>query len=173
MASRDPILTKIVIQRNQSLSWRGLGYALAVGSLPSLAYAGYAVFTASWPIVGFCFGALLLLAAALYVVMLAAEEREVLTFTERSVIVESGRYGPRMRVKLDRYWARVGFTESPSAALTLTSRSVSVEIAAALSSPERERLARRVAALVGPRAAALDTARARAPQAADTGSSGR
>src|SRR5699024_1664874 len=66
------ILTRIVIRRNQSLSWRGLLRFLAWGSIPTLAFSGYAVYAGWWPIVGFCVGAFLLCAGLLYEVMVSA-----------------------------------------------------------------------------------------------------
>ncbi|MDN5864093.1 MAG: DUF2244 domain-containing protein [Gammaproteobacteria bacterium] len=152
MASDDSTVTRIVVQRNQSITGRGLAFFLAVGSIPSLVFVGFAIFGGWWPIVGFCLGVLLLLAVALYVVLVAANEREVITVMARHIVVESGRTGPRMRVRLERYWARVEPSDNPSAALTLSSRGVAVEIAAALSAPERKLLARRLASLIGPHA---------------------
>lgn len=175
MALNDPILTRIVIQRNQSLSGRGLTGFLVLGGLPSLVFIAFAVFGGWWPIVGFCAGVFVLVAVTLYVVMAAAKEREVVTVTAQDLIVESGRHGPRMRVKLDRYWARVEAHveshESSSTALTLTSRGVAVEIAAALPAAERKQLARRLAALIGPGAQPWDATVSSCNDIASTGCS--
>lgn len=147
----DSILTRIVIRRNQSLDWSGLLRFVAWGSIPSLVFVVFAVYAGWWPIVGFCAGTLVLAAAMLYEVMMSARDREVVTITNRCVVVEAGRHRPQMRIELDRYWTRVKHRDGPPPALALTSGRACVTVAAALSGPERKKLAHRLAALVGPR----------------------
>ncbi len=152
MNPNDPILTRIVIRRNQSLSWRELRRFVLVGSIPSLVFVGFAVYAGWWPIAGFCAGAFMLAVLLLCEVMAGARDREVVTVTARRVLVEAGRYRPQMRVELDRYWARVEQRKGPPRALVLVSRGARVEVGAALSEAEQKTLARRLAALLGPRA---------------------
>jgi len=148
----DPILTRIVIRRNQSLSWRELRRFVMGGSIPSLVFVGFAIYAGWWPIVGFCVGAFILAVLLLCEVMAGGRDREVVSVTARRIVVESGRYRPQMRVELDRYWARVEARKGPPPALALVSRGACVEVGAALSEAQRKTLARRLAALVGPRA---------------------
>lgn len=154
MVSDEPIVTRIVIRRNQSLSRAGFVRALIPGGAPAVAFVVLAAMEGWWPVVGYCAGAFLFLAAALYGVMLGARDREVVTVTTRRVIVECGRNRPRMRVELDRYWTRVERRGGRRPALVLRSHGVALEIAAALADVQREALARRLAELVGP--AAID-----------------
>ena len=48
MISTDPIITRIVIRRNQSLSWQGLGLFLAGGFALTLAIGLLAGIAAGW-----------------------------------------------------------------------------------------------------------------------------
>lgn len=152
MNPNDPILTRIVIRRNQSLSWRELRRFVMAGSIPSLVFVGFAIYAGWWPIVGFCVGAFVLLVLLLCEVMAGARDREVVTVTARHIMVEVGRYRPQMRVELDRYWARVEQRRGPPPALAVVSRGASVEVGAALSEAQRKALAHRLGALLGPRA---------------------
>ncbi len=149
MDSDDPIVTRIVIRRNQSLDRRGLAWVLAVLAVPVGGYVALAAVEGMWPILTFCVGAFLVFAAILYGVMIAGREREVVTVTARHVVVEGGRFRPRMRVELDRYWTRIEQREGARPALALIARGVVVLIATAISEPERKALARRLRTLVG------------------------
>lgn len=145
----DPIVTRIVIQRNRSLDKRGLARVLAILAIPVGGFMALSAFAGWWPILSFSTVVFLALAAVLYGVMTAAREREVVTVTARHVVIESGRFGPRMRVELDRYWTRVEARGGRRPVLALIARDVVVEIAAALSVSERKTLARRLRSLVG------------------------
>ncbi|MGH8226186.1 MAG: DUF2244 domain-containing protein [Gammaproteobacteria bacterium] len=160
MVSDEPIVTRIVIRRNQSLGRAGLIRALVLGGVPAAAFTALAIMEGWWPIVGYCGGAFLVLAAALYGVMLGARDREVVTISARRVIVECGRSHPQMRIEFDRYWTRIERREGRRPALVLRSHGVALEIAAALAEPQREALARRLAELIGPAAANETTAAA-------------
>ncbi len=150
MISDEPIVTRIVIRRNQSLGRAGFIRALALAGAPAAAFAALAGMEGWWPIVGYSAGVFLVLAAVLYEVMLGARDREVLTVTARRVIVECGRNRPQMRVEFDRYWTRVERREGRRPALILRAHGTALEIAVALSGAQREALARRLAELIGP-----------------------
>ncbi|MGH8271529.1 MAG: DUF2244 domain-containing protein [Gammaproteobacteria bacterium] len=152
MVSDEPIVTRIVIRRNQSLGQAGFIRALALGGVPAAAFMALAVLEGWWPIVGYCGGVFLVLAAALYGVMLGARDREVVTVTARHMIVECGRSHPQTRIEFDRYWTRIERREGRRPALVLRSHGVALEIAAALAGAQREALARRLAELIGPAA---------------------
>lgn len=153
MASEEPIVTRIVIRRNQSLGRTGFARTLMLAGAPSAVFVAFAAMEGWWPVTGYCTGVFLFLAAALYVVMAGARTQEVITVSTRHVIVECGRNRPRLRVEFDRYWTRVERREGRRPALVLRSHGVTLEIAAALAGPERRALARRLSELVGPAAA--------------------
>lgn len=156
MASEEPIVTRIVIRRNQSLGRAGLVRALMLAGAPTAVFVAFAAMEGWWPVTGYCAGVFLFLAAALYVVMAGARTQEVITVSTRHVIVECGRNRPRLRVEFDRYWTRIERREGRRPALVLRSHGVTLEIAAALAGAERGTLARRLGELIGP--AAVDGA---------------
>lgn len=152
VSSTDPIITRIVIRRNQSLSWQGLGLFLASGLALNLVFVLMAGLAAGWwPIVGYEVSVFLLLGSIL-ASLTVNRAREIVTVRTRTVTVEYGRRCAEMRVELDRYWARVEKCRMPRPALILRSRGVAVEIARALDEPAREALARRLGELLGPNA---------------------
>ena len=152
MSSPEPIITRIVIQRNQSLSWRGLGMFMALGTVPYLAFALMAGVAGWWPVVGFVGAVFMVLAGTLLGLTLGGV-REVVTIRPSTVVVEYGRTRAESRVEMDRYWARVERRESPRPTLLLRSRGCAAEIGRALGDDERRALERRIRGLVGPGAA--------------------
>ena len=151
MSSPNPIITRIVIQRNQSLSWRGLGVFLAAGLALDLVFVTMAAIAHWWPVIGFVLASFLALAGVLFALTWNTA-REMLTIRAHTVVVEYGRLQAETRVELDRYWARVEHCASPRPALMIRSRAVAVEIGRALGSEDRKTLARRLRGLVGPNA---------------------
>ncbi len=152
MSSPDPIITRIVIRRNQSLSWQGLGLILAGGLALNLAIGLAAGVAAGWwPVAAYEGGAFVLFAVIL-ASLTANRSREVVTVHERAVMVEYGRRRMEMRVEMDRYWARVEECSNPRPALIIRSRGVAVEIARALDEEARIALAARLRELLGPTA---------------------
>lgn len=150
MSATDPIITRIVIRRNQSLSWKGLGMFLAGGLSLNLAFLFLAGLAAGWwPVVGFEASVFMLLAAVL-TALAANRSREVVTVRSRTVTVEFGRRRAEACIEMDRYWTRVESRSVPRPALVLRSRGMAVEIARALGSEAQSELAARLRELVGP-----------------------
>lgn len=145
----DPTITRIVIQRNQSLSWQGLGGFLVANLILYLVFAVGAAVAGWWPVVGFVLGAFLALVGTVLGLTLS-QGREVITVCAHTVVVEYGRHRAESRTEMDRYWARVERIESPRPALLLRSRGGAVEIGRALGDTDRKALARRLRELVGP-----------------------
>jgi uncharacterized membrane protein len=150
--STDPIITRIVIRRNQSLSWQGLGLILAGGLALNLAIGLAAGVAAGWWPVAAYEGGVFVLFAAILACLTANRSREIVTVYEREVVVEYGRRRLEMRVEMDRYWARVEECSNPRPALIIRSRGVAVEIARALDEEARAALAARLRQLLGPTA---------------------
>lgn len=152
MSSTDPIITRIVIRRNQSLSWQGLGLFLAGGLVLNLAIALAAGVAAGWwPVAAFEGGAFVFYAVIL-ACLTANRAREIVTVHEHTVAIEYGRLRRETRVEMDRYWARVEGCRNPRPALIIRSRGVAVEIARALDEKARAALAARLRELIGPAA---------------------
>lgn len=162
MSSPEPIITRIVIQRNQSLSWKGLGAFVALGMVPYLAFALMAGMVGWWPVVGFVSAVFLVLTGTVLGLTLGGV-REVVTVRSRTVVVEYGRNRAESRIEMDRYWARVERRESPRPALVLRSRGCTAEIGRALGDEERKALERRVRGLIGPGAVQPDPEGCRRP----------
>jgi len=148
--STDPIITRIVIRRNQSLSWQGLGLILAGGFVLTLAIGLLAGIEAGWWPVAAYEGGVFTLFALILSGLTANRAKEIVTVRERTVMVEYGRRRAEMRIEMDRYWARVEECRSPRPALIISSRGVAVEIARALDDNSRTALALRLRELLGP-----------------------
>ncbi|MGH8426910.1 MAG: DUF2244 domain-containing protein [Gammaproteobacteria bacterium] len=153
----DPIVTRIVVQRNQSLDFSGFTGFFALSFIPQFAFLLLAALAGWWPVVGFVGAVFLLLAGVLYGVMASALTREVITVTRRRLIVEYGRGRVEFRVELDRYWTRVERRKDEYGRLVLCSRGVALEVGSVLAAPERAALACRLAELVGPSTPAFET----------------
>ena len=152
MISTDPIITRIVIRRNQSLSWQGLGLFLAGGFALTLAIGLLAGIAAGWWPVAAYEGGVFTLFALIMAGLTANRAKGIVTVWGRMVTVEYGRRRVEMRVEMDRYWARVEECRSPRPALIIRSRGVAVEIARALDENARVALAARLRELLGPTA---------------------
>ncbi len=143
----------VIIAPNQSMSWGGL----------LLAYTGIAGVTLS---VGIYFWAhgftlvlpfsgleLLALGAALYVTAWRGGRREVITISDDTICVESGRKKPEQRHHFQRYWARV-VLQRPWVAwhpsrLLIRARGLEIEVGRFLNEQERTGLARILTSAIG------------------------
>ncbi|HYW77037.1 MAG TPA: DUF2244 domain-containing protein [Gammaproteobacteria bacterium] len=150
MISTDPIITRIVIRRNQSLSWQGLGLILAGGFALTLAIGLLVGIAAGWWPIAAYEGGVFTLFALILSGLTANRAKEIVSIRERTVTVEYGRRRAEMRIEMDRYWARVEECSSPRPALIIRSRGVAVEIARALDDDARAALASRLRELLGP-----------------------
>ena len=137
--------TRIIIRPNQSLSRRGAFILFACLAAPTLAVGvvfhalGYVLVL---PFSGFDVAAL---GAALWTVMLRAEQREIVSMDRDKVVVERGRSRPAWRCEFPSAWVRAALEQAsmrnhPSR-LLLRSHGREIEIGSMLTEPERSALA--------------------------------
>ena len=143
-ASQDQGRT-FVIAPNQSMSWKELLWAYCAIAGVSLAIAGYFWVHGLTLVLPFSGLELLALGAALYITAWRGGAREVITITDDSVYVETGRASPEQRHDFQRYWTKVVLQRSwvawhPSK-LLLCSRGREVEVGRFLNEEERRGLA--------------------------------
>ena len=134
-----------VIAPNQSMSWKELLLAYCIISGVSLAIAGYFWVHGLTLVLPFSGLELLALGAALYITAWRGGAREVITITDDSVHVETGRTGPVQRHDFQRYWTRVELRRNWNAwhpsRLLLCSRGREIEVGRFLNEEERRGLA--------------------------------
>ena len=143
-ASQDQGRT-FVIAPNQSMSWKGLLWAYCGIAGISLAIAGYFWVHGLTLVLPFSGLELLALGAALYITAWRGGAREVITITDNSVYVETGRANPEQRHDFQRYWTKV-VLQRPWVAwhpskLLLCSRGREIEVGRFLNEEERRGLA--------------------------------
>ena len=134
-----------VVAPNRSMSWKQLSLAFAVIAGVTLIVGGYfwiRGFTLVLPFAGL---ELLALGAALYITARRGGTQEVITITDASVSVETGRKAPEQRHDLQRYWTKVALRRPwvawyPSK-LLLCSQGREIEIGRFLNEEERKGLA--------------------------------
>ena len=134
-----------VIAPNQSMSWKELLLAYCAISGFSLAIAGYFWVHGLTLVLPFSGLELLALGAALYITAWRGGAREVITITDDSVYVETGRAGPVRRHDFQRYWTKVVLRRPwvawhPSR-LLLCSHGREIEVGRFLNEEERRGLA--------------------------------
>ena len=134
-----------VIAPNQSMSWKELLLAYCAISGVSLAIAGYFWIHGLTLVLPFSGLELLALGAALYITAWRGGAREVITITDDSVYVETGRAGPVRRHDFQRYWTKV-VLQRPWVAwhpsrLLLCSHGREIEVGRFLNEEERRGLA--------------------------------
>ena len=135
-----------VIAPNQSMSWKELTLAYCIIAGVSLAIAGYFWVHGLTLVLPFSGLELLALGAALYITAWRGGAREVITITDDSVYVETGRARPEQRHDLQRYWTRV-VLQRPWVAwhpskLLLCSHGREIEVGRFLNEEERRGLAK-------------------------------
>ena len=144
-ASQDQRRT-FVIAPNQSMSWKGLLLAYCGIAGVTLAVGGYFWLHGFTLVLPFSGLEVLALGAALYITAWRGGAREVITITDDSVCVETGRSRPVRRHDFQRYWTRV-VLQRPWAAwhpskLLLRSHGSEVEVGRFLNEEERRGLAK-------------------------------
>jgi uncharacterized membrane protein len=112
--SEDASRVRVVIEPNQSLTWRESLIFFAAIALLSLAVALAFSLMGYWPILPFAGLELAALAAAIYVVAQRGRVRHLITITAGTVRVEKGRVrgrgpsgGPEYSAEFPRAWVRV------------------------------------------------------------------
>ena len=105
----DPVSAncQLVVRPNCSLSWRGAITFYLCMCLVSLTIAGLFAAAGAWLVLPFAGLELLALGAALYVVALRADSREVIAIRGDTVEVQRGRHAPVERWSFQRCWVQV------------------------------------------------------------------
>jgi uncharacterized membrane protein len=163
----NPVVTRLVIGPNASLSgaqaWGFLGLMALVG----LGIAAMFAARGYWPILPFAGLELVALGAALWVTQRRNRYREVLSFTESAIRIEFGviGHGAYATAELPRAWTKVSVCTGPYATspsrLGLDYCGQRITIGRCLTDEERERLASRIRELLRP---ARVASRAAAPE---------
>lgn len=139
---------RYVIQRNQSLSRRGY-LLLNAGIVGVLLTVGVLFFAAGYMLVlPFSGIEAVAFVVALNVVYKKGQEKEVVSISSKSIVVERGRFRPEFRDSLPRTWAKLALI-SPAhrndpTRLAFTSHGRRLEVGNALTDDEREELAMRL-----------------------------
>lgn len=153
MLTANQSIAKMVVCRNQALTWRQACWFMLVVLGFHLAFMVFAGLRGWWPLLGFVGISYLLLLGGMVAVLNDGRCKEVITVTEDRIVVEFGKRHPESRMELDRYWARVERRQEDGRhLLILHSRGAEIEVGRPLSDPERESLARRLRSMVGPKA---------------------
>lgn len=148
--SEDAGGRRFVIRPNSSLTWRNAKRYLALqGAVVGLA-ALPMVWMGGWLVLPFAGVELLGLTVAFYLVVLRTHRIEVVTVGEERVAVERGLHRPEERGDLPRAWTRV-VLDRPEGVLGvcrlfLRAHGQQLEVGASLTAPEKEHLARALAA---------------------------
>ena len=144
-ASQDQRRT-FVIAPNQSMSWKGLLLVFSGIAGVTLAVGGYFWLRGFTLVLPFSGLEVLALGAALYITAWRGGAREVITITDDSVYLETGRARPVRRHDFQRYWTKVVLRRPwvawhPSK-LLLCSHGREIEVGRFLNEEERRGLAK-------------------------------
>ncbi|MGB0866342.1 MAG: DUF2244 domain-containing protein [Granulosicoccaceae bacterium] len=136
----------VVVQANQSLSWRGnVIFACSLGGVSALFGMVLAV-QGFWLVLPFAGLETLFLLYAFYLVSKRLSRREVITVGTQAIRVEWGRLQAEQSIEMNRYWSRLKFhlPDSPfeTGDLSLTCQGRSVPLGRALGREEKKRLHR-------------------------------
>lgn len=138
-------LQRIILQPNQSISWRGVVCFYASLLLVSGGLAGGLAMLGFWPILPFAGLEMLLLGIVMYLVARRGQQREVISVSPEIILIEKGRFYPEQRWKFFRIWAKVILERCPKqwypSRLLIRSHGRGVEIGRFLNEDERQRLA--------------------------------
>lgn len=139
----------LVVQANQSLSWRGnVVFACVLGGVSAslglvLALQGF------WLVLPFAGLETLVLIYSFYLVSVRLSRREVITVGREAIRVEWGRLQAEHSIEMSRYWSRLRFhlPDSPfeTGDLSLSCQGRSVHLGRALGREEKKRLHRMLA----------------------------
>ena len=166
-AHENPVITRLVIGPNASLSGAQAWGFLGVTALVGLGTAALFASRGYWPILPFAGLELVALGAALWVTQRRNRYREVLSFTESVIHIEFGVMGQGAQAfaELPRAWTRVSVSSGPyptsPTRLGLDHCGQRITIGRCLTDDERERLAMRIRELLRP---AWQAPRAAAPE---------
>jgi len=126
----DGYTGQIIIEPNRSLSWQDNVRFIKWFSLLSLIIALYFMYFGFILVLPFSGLEVVLVSIALYIVYRRYSIRQVIHFTEDSVIIESGRTQVDIRVEYQRHWSKFHVEEQNNSLprLTIQSRGESTEI---------------------------------------------
>jgi uncharacterized membrane protein len=157
--SADASRVQLVIEPNQSLTWRESLIFFAATALLSLAVAVAFAFQGYWPILPFAGLELLALGTAIYLVAHGGRRRQLITITGDTIRIEKGRTrsgeasgGPDRCDEFARPWVRIELSNPrkgwyPSR-LTIGSAGRKVAVGEFLTDEERVELEARLQALL-------------------------
>ena len=141
-----------VITPNRSMSWNELLLAYSAIAAVSLGIAFWFQNLGLTLVLPFSGLELLALGAALYITAWRGGAREVITITDDTIRVESGRNKPQRRHDFQRPWTRVVLRKSAASRrpgrLLLCCRDQEVEVGGFLNEQERAGLAKTLNALI-------------------------
>lgn len=160
--SKDASRVQVVIEPNQSLTWRESLIFFAAIALLSLAVALLFSLQGYWPILPFAGLELVALGVAIYLVSHSGRRRQLVTITADRIRIEKGRLrgkgsggGPECCYEFPRAWARVALVRPkrgwyPSR-LTVGTSGNAVVLGEFLTDEEREGLKARLDDLLAER----------------------
>lgn len=147
--------TVFVIQPNASLTGRQAKAFLLLTFVVMGLCSGLWALSGYWMVLPFSLLEFVALAVALWVSMRLNGYREVIALEGDDLVVEKGLHRPESRFVVKRAWAQVGlekgrYRTSPKR-LLISASGRRCEIGTCLTDEEREALAKRLRAVVGPR----------------------
>jgi len=149
----DAAPLRIEIAPNCSLSVRGALWFFGGTCLVSFTIAGFMALLGFWPIFPFAGLEMALLAWALKVSLDRRRHGQIITVSDRDVLVESHRGSRHEQVVFPRHWARVTLRRPASrlypSRLVIESHGRQCEVGGFLTEEERRGLAQRLSRLIG------------------------
>lgn len=150
--------TRFVLRPDFGGRWRQTVQLYLSLVVTSLTVALFFTVLGFWPVLPWAGFELAALGVALYVSARRGAVREVVRVSGEAVIVERGLHRPDTRHAFDRYWSVVELSRPQSrwypSRLVIRSGARSLELGDFLQEEERRALARQLAELIGPMAAA-------------------
>jgi uncharacterized membrane protein len=151
--SGSPVLTRIDVSANCSLTLRAAVVFYASIAVASLAVASLFVWQGYWPVLPFTGLELFLLGLALGLSMRRGRYQEAITISDDRVVIEKTGRGRDTREDIPRLWARVEMyrprrRNHPSRLLVI-SHGNACEVGGSLTEEDRQGLGRRLAQLIG------------------------
>jgi len=150
----DAAFQRIVVIPNRSLSVSGLWFFYGSLAVLTLLLAAWFTLHGFWPVLAYAVLELVWLGSCQYLCWQRSKQSEQIVVTGDAVIVDIDHGRHHQHLEFSRYWARVVVKVSDA---RLHSRSVFIrshgrecEVGRCLTESERDRLAQRLASLIGP-----------------------
>lgn len=136
---------QFVVQQNHSMSWRGNKLFLLSLAVLSFGIAAIFAYMGLWLILPFAGLEILALTFGLYYCSLRCKDREVITVTNDSLLIERGRDKPKERWQFQRAWTHLELKQalqpSHTSQLLVRSKGEELEIARYLTNKDKKTLA--------------------------------